>query len=310
MTPSNIHLDSRGIPYLTDFGLTKRAATAGQTVLTLGPMGTPAYMAPEQFSADAAAPVPDPSLAPRADVYALGCVLVTLLTGSPPYPRDTYEAALWAQVHADPPSLVERQPNLPPAIDTVVARALAKDPADRFASPGALIAAARAVLTPPGMPGVVPPPPTTATVPAVASRAPAPGPAATPRRRRSRLAATARALGILVLVAIAAGSGIGAGLLVAGSVGAAQARPPDRRPLPPARPRDRPPGRHRRRRPAPRPRQSPRRSQPRHRSRRPASAPRRTWRNSAPGSPGRAGLVRIERAAERRRDGRGPLPAG
>ena len=54
VTPSNIRLDARGIPYLTDFGLTKRAATSGPTALTLGPMGTPAYMAPEQFAHEAA----------------------------------------------------------------------------------------------------------------------------------------------------------------------------------------------------------------------------------------------------------------
>ena len=146
VTPSNIRLDARGIPYLTDFGLTKRAATSGPTALTLGPMGTPAYMAPEQFAHDAAAPAPDPALAPRADVYALGCVLVTLLTGAPPYPRDTYEAALWAHVHADPPAISERVPGLPATLDAVVARAIAKDPAARFPTPGALVAAARAVL--------------------------------------------------------------------------------------------------------------------------------------------------------------------
>ncbi|MCU0484351.1 MAG: serine/threonine protein kinase, partial [Chloroflexi bacterium] len=142
VTPANIRLDSRGTPYLTDFGLTKRAATSGVGTLTLGPMGTPAYMAPEQFATDGSAPAPDPALAPRADVYALGCVLVTLLTGSPPYPRDSYEAALWAHVHADPPAIAERRPGLPPSLDSVIARALAKAPAARFASAGELMAAA------------------------------------------------------------------------------------------------------------------------------------------------------------------------
>ncbi|MCU0478403.1 MAG: serine/threonine protein kinase [Chloroflexi bacterium] len=227
VTPSNIRLDARGIPYLTDFGLTKRAATAAQPALTLGPMGTPAYMAPEQFSADAAAPAPDPALAPRADVYALGCVLVTLLTGVPPYPRDTYEAALWAHVHADPPSIAERVPGLPPTIDPVIARALAKDPAVRFASPGALVAAARAALAPvAGGIAAVPASTTAVTMAAMAGTAGAATPSGSaaaappppPRRRRSPLATAARALVLLVLV-VAAGSGIGAGLLVAGSVG-------------------------------------------------------------------------------------------
>ncbi len=228
VTPSNIRLDARGIPYLTDFGLTKRAATAGATALTMGPMGTPAYMAPEQFSSEANAPAPDPALAPRADVYALGCVLVTLLSGSAPYPRDTYEAALWAHVHADPPSLAARRPGLPPAIDGVVARALAKDPAARFASPGALIAAARAALIPASAASAAPTTSTAATMPAAASAAsaaagtaaPPAGGRSAPRPRRTRGASAARALALLVLVGIAAGSGIGAGLLVARSVGA------------------------------------------------------------------------------------------
>ena len=227
VTPANIRLDARGIPYLTDFGLTKRAAPVGRTTLTLGPMGTPSYMAPEQFAspagdgavAPAPAPAPDENLDSRADVYALGCVLVTLLTGTPPYPRDTYEAALWAHVHADPPSLVERQPALPRAIDAVVAKALAKNPAARFATPGGLIAAARAALA--STPGVAsaaaaaaattaaPPP----AAPAAASRPPA------PPRRRSGLATAVRALALLALVVVAAGSGIGAGILVAGSLG-------------------------------------------------------------------------------------------
>jgi len=257
VTPSNIRLDARGIPYLTDFGLTKRAATAGQTALTLGPMGTPAYMAPEQFASDAASPTADPTLSSRADVYALGCVLVHLLTGAPPYPRDTYEAALWAHVHADPPGVAERRPGLPSAIDGVVARALAKDPAARFASPGALVRAARAVLVPSSGPAAASPSSVTQpAVPMAGRPAIAPAsvavPSAAPPRRRTGLAAAARAVAILVLIAVAAASGIGAGLLLAesGGVGplgspspsdAAGAQPTPRpTPRPTARPTPRP----------------------------------------------------------------------
>ncbi len=248
VTPSNIRLDARGTPYLTDFGLTKRAAIASQTALTLGPMGTPAYMAPEQFTADGAGPASDPSLASRADVYALGCVLVLLLTGAPPYPRDTYEAALWAHVHADPPSLGERQPGLPAAIDAVVARALAKDPAARFATPGALLVAARAALVP-GTGPAVSVSPSSITQRAVAAAArPAqgvlsgPSRSVAPPRRRPGRSTVARAAAILVLVAVA-GTGIGTGLLVAGLGGAGPARSPgpsDAANAPTARPTDRP----------------------------------------------------------------------
>ncbi len=220
VTPSNIRLDGRGVPYLTDFGLTKRAASAAAPGLTLGPMGTPAYMAPEQFaspSTDGTAAVPDPALASRADVYALGCVLVTLLTGAPPYPRDSSEAALWAHVHAEPPSLAARRPGLPPAIDAVVARALAKDPAARFASPGALIAAARAALLRPGPVAPVTgasPTETTIAVPPARGGEPRPGPTTARRRRAPALLA----LAAFVVVATVAGAvAVGSGLLRGGS---------------------------------------------------------------------------------------------
>ncbi len=233
VTPANIRLDARGVPYLTDFGLTKRAASAGVTALTLGPMGTPAYMAPEQFAADAAA-APDPALASRADVYALGCVLVNLLTGTPPYPRDTYEAALWAHVHADPPAISGRGAGLPTALDPVVARALAKEPAARFPTAGALIAAARSALAASSEPAAAVPSASVHTTAVARPPSPAPAPAATaataagvagvasrmppPRRRRSFAGMAARAIGAVLLVILAAGSGIGAGLLLAGQV--------------------------------------------------------------------------------------------
>jgi hypothetical protein len=169
-------------------------------------------MAPEQFAHDAAAPAPDPALAPRADVYALGCVLVTLLTGAPPYPRDTYEAALWAHVHADPPPISERVPGLPATLDAVVARAIAKDPAARFPTPGALVAAARAALAGTGREAATSP--TAVTVPAGGPRDASSG-----RRRRSR-ARVAGTVAAVALVAVAGGFVVGAGLLVAGSTGA------------------------------------------------------------------------------------------
>ena len=141
VTPANIRLDRRGDPYLTDFGLTRKAASQGSLTLASGPIGTPAYMAPEQFAA--ASQPSDPKLASRIDVYSLGCVLCTCLTGSPPYPRDTYEAALWAHVHEPPPRLTSRRPALPTALDGVLATALAKDAAARYPSAGALVTAAR-----------------------------------------------------------------------------------------------------------------------------------------------------------------------
>src|SRR4029077_11355368 len=125
--PANILFDSRGRVYLTDFGLTKKAG--GDTGLTRPgqAVGTVGYMAPEQFTGRS-----DPALAPRIDIYALGCVLHACLTGTEPYPRDSYEQALFAHVYEPPPTVSVIRPDLPPEVDEILARALAKEPTDRF----------------------------------------------------------------------------------------------------------------------------------------------------------------------------------
>jgi YVTN family beta-propeller protein len=124
--------------YLTDFGLTKRAASVTGLTRTGAFVGTPDYMPPEQIKggrADA-----------RTDVYALGCLLFHALTGQPPYDRDTEVAKMYAQLHDPPPSAVAVVPGTPFAIDAVVARALAKEPDERYPSAGDLGRAARAAL--------------------------------------------------------------------------------------------------------------------------------------------------------------------
>jgi len=122
--------------YLSDFGLTKPIdATAGLT-RTGEWIGTPDFAAPEQIEGR--------RVDARTDVYALGCVLFEALTGSAPYPRDAPMAKLWAHVNAPPPAPTERDRTIPAAFDAVIARALAKDPGERFASAGGLGRAALA----------------------------------------------------------------------------------------------------------------------------------------------------------------------
>ena len=75
---------------------------------------------------------------PQTDVYSLGCVLFEALTGQPPYKRENELATLWAHVYTPPPSLLEVAPDLPPQFEGVVQRAMAKDPAERYASAGEL----------------------------------------------------------------------------------------------------------------------------------------------------------------------------
>ncbi|MGQ0577145.1 MAG: protein kinase domain-containing protein, partial [Pseudonocardia sp.] len=128
--PANILIGAHGHAYLTDFGLTKQAA--GEAGLTRAGtvLGTLDYIAPEQLEGR---PVDA-----RADVYALGCVFYQALTGRVPYPRDSDAAKMWAHVRQPPPRLAEAAPDLPRELEDVVARAMAKDPADRYASAGEL----------------------------------------------------------------------------------------------------------------------------------------------------------------------------
>nr|MDP9342994.1 serine/threonine-protein kinase [Actinomycetota bacterium] len=126
-----------GHAFLCDFGITKNLASSGLTA-TGQTLGTPNYMAPEQFKGQ---PVDG-----RTDLYALGCVLYECLTGTPPYPGDTFETVMYGHLMTAPPPPTAHQPALPPGLDAVVAKAMAKDPADRYATCAELVAAARAAL--------------------------------------------------------------------------------------------------------------------------------------------------------------------
>ena len=133
--PQNVMIGADGHVYLSDFGLAKEAlATSGPTTAEHW-VGTLDYVAPEQIRGE--------RVDARADVYALGGVLCFMLSGRVPFERPTDEAKLWAHVHDAPPVLSELRPGLPPALDAVVARALAKDPAARQAAAGDLGRAAR-----------------------------------------------------------------------------------------------------------------------------------------------------------------------
>ncbi len=125
--------------YLGDFGLVRRSASQTQAA-SGGWLGTIDYVAPEQLKGD--------DVDVRADVYSLGCVLFELLTGQPPYRRDSDVATLWAHI-AEPPPALPVHVESAAALDAVVARALAKKPADRFPTAGALATAARAALRDP-----------------------------------------------------------------------------------------------------------------------------------------------------------------
>jgi tRNA A-37 threonylcarbamoyl transferase component Bud32 len=136
--------------YLTDFGLSKNPAQDSRALTAAGDfVGTYYYTAPEQILANE----PDH----RADVYSLGCVLYECLTGEPPFRHEQAMDALHAHIEEPPPRVTERRPDLPAALDDVIAKAMAKQPRERFASCGELLAAARAAVAPAPVAGASPP---------------------------------------------------------------------------------------------------------------------------------------------------------
>ncbi|WP_169813395.1 serine/threonine-protein kinase [Nocardia vaccinii] len=122
---------------LTDFGI---ARTLDDTVTMSGIAASFAYAAPERFT--------DAPADRRADIYSLGCTLYQLLTGRPPYPRKDQAAVIGAHLTAPPPAPRALRPELPAELDAVIATALAKSPADRYASCTALAEAATRCLAP------------------------------------------------------------------------------------------------------------------------------------------------------------------
>ena len=135
--PQNVLIGERDHAYLADFGLTKDLDAASLTVPGQF-IGTIDYISPEQARGDGATPC--------SDVYQLAGVLYECFTGNVPYDKPTEAAVLFAHLTEPPPSLGERRPDLPAPLGDVIARGMAKDPAERFASPGELMQEARRAL--------------------------------------------------------------------------------------------------------------------------------------------------------------------
>ncbi|MHA3023644.1 serine/threonine protein kinase StpK7 [Mycobacterium sp. BMJ-28] len=137
--PSNILITKQDFAYLIDFGLARVAGEVGMT--TAGStLGTLAYMAPERFDGGQADP--------RADIYALTCVLYECLTGARPYPADSLEQQIAGHMISPPPKPSALNPRLEP-FDDVIAKGMAKSPGKRYQSGAELAAAARRALSRP-----------------------------------------------------------------------------------------------------------------------------------------------------------------
>ena len=166
--------------YLSDFGISKQLNATSSLTMTGQVLGTLNYLAPEQIEGR--------QVDGRADAYALACTAFELLAGSPPFRRDENMAVMWAQLNAAPPQLTSLRPDLPPAVDRVLARGLAKSPAERFPSCVAFSAALHQACAPVldgtagAVPGSAPPRATRPAAPTAADPVakPAAAPAAPP----------------------------------------------------------------------------------------------------------------------------------
>jgi serine/threonine-protein kinase len=172
--PQNVLLDADGHAKLTDFGIAQAAESVGLT--QTGVLGTPQYMSPEQARGR--------GVGPASDVYSLGVVLYELATGRLPFQADSPLAIALRHVEDEPPAPRSLNPSVPPALEAVILRALAKAPAERFASAADLVDALNSGVDPvrERTTRVAPVPPAPPRRPAVTTRV---APVAPPPVRRS-----------------------------------------------------------------------------------------------------------------------------
>lgn len=138
LKPSNILLDDGGGVFITDFGIARILGEGSGTITTQGVVGTPSYMSPEQARAE--------PLDGRSDVYSLGVMLFELVTGRRPFESDTPYSIAIMHVTMPPPPPRQFDPDIHPALEKVIMRALRKTREERFGSAGELAGALRQSL--------------------------------------------------------------------------------------------------------------------------------------------------------------------
>ncbi len=138
--PANLMLDTNENDrvVLTDFGIAK-IVTGSQFTVTGGLVGTPAYMAPEQGVGETGDE--------RSDLYSLGVILYQMVTGELPYDAETPLALILKHLNEPIPSACEKNPNLPPEVDVIIQKLMAKEPDNRYKDASELITDIRTLET-------------------------------------------------------------------------------------------------------------------------------------------------------------------
>jgi eukaryotic-like serine/threonine-protein kinase len=142
--PQNVLVTEDGEAKVTDFGIARSLDVEHGVTQTGTVLGTSNYLSPEQARGQ--------TVTPATDVYSLGVVLYELLTGEVPFPGENFVAVAMKHINEEPPSLLERRPDVPMRLVAAIDRALAKDPVQRFPSMGAFCTELRACLAELGTP--------------------------------------------------------------------------------------------------------------------------------------------------------------
>ncbi len=147
MKPSNILIDEDNHPYITDFGLARIAEAGSSTISHDMMLGTPYYISPEQARGEK-------ELDNRTDIYSLGIILYELITGTVPFRADTPYAIVHGHIYKPVPLPSQINAELPEEVDDVMEKALAKNPADRYATAAEMMQAFAQALE--GVPDMTP----------------------------------------------------------------------------------------------------------------------------------------------------------